>query len=1042
MNIAGFSVRRPVAMACLFIALMALGVNAYRKMALELLPKVDVPYITIVTIYPGASPSEIETDIAKRIEDAVGTLDGLKHVTNSCMEDSCLTFLEFNLDVNVDVAATDVREKLDLIQNDLPAEAERPKILKFDINAQPIIEMALTGDVSLEELYDYADNVLSDRLSVVPGVAEVQLIGGAEREVHVLLDRTKLAAHGLSSLDVVQALQQGVKTVPSGRVKEKGSEYNVKFDAEYKDVGEIGTLEIANRDGTRCYVSDVAEVKMTTDEQRQSAFIDGRPAVAVRVVKKADANAVQVVDRVRAVTEELRKTLPGGMELMWVDDDGAYIRATVNSTTGDIFQGILLTAGILLLFLINLRTTFIVAVTMPLTILTSLYFLYSMDYSLNISTLLAVGLSVGILVTNSIVVLENIVRRLTLTEENTKEAASRGASEVLIAVIASAGTNLVVLFPIANMASRVGLFFRPFALTMVVVTAVSLLISFTLTPILASLLLRKRAEGERKGIQKRLEQVSDHMFNVLSGGYTRFIRFVGRHRWTAIPILGVSILLFLHSLTLASKVGFGFFPDGDQGSVLVKLEFPTHYNLQQTETRLREALSRLDNLPGMEHSLAVVGKVEGVMGQASEGVYLAQVSLEFCDKMERSETIDDLVAVVRQRLAGYTDCIVTVSLPSGVGGQNYPIEMEIAGDDLDLLDGLALKISAVSQGIEGIVDPDTSVRAGKPELRIRPKRPVLADLSIPAVGLGTGLRANLAGIEAATYKRGDRTYDIRVKYAEEQGSDQVKAFQFPGAPGKPLTLSSLAEIEQTRSPVQITRTDKRRVSKVLAQLIERTPLGTAVDGLSKAVDDQAMLPAGYSYRFAGMYEVMQEGGSEFMEAGLLATLLTYLLLAAILESFTKPIIIMVTLPMGLIGMMWALYLGGQSIDMFVLLGTVMMIGIVVNNAILIMDRVNQYQAQGFSAHESMARAAGEEIRPILMITMAAVLGMVPLATGSGLGSEMRAGIGLASIGGIGISAFLTLIIIPVLYEMMTRERKGPAKGQSPVTDVAAGERHA
>jgi HAE1 family hydrophobic/amphiphilic exporter-1 len=631
--------------------------------------------------------------------------------------------------------------------------------------------------------------------------------------------------------------------------------------------------------------------------------------------------------------------------------------------------------------------------------------------------LLAIGLSVGILVTNSIVVLENIVKR---SEErgNAREGARVGAGEVAVAVLASAGTNLVVLLPIAMMGSQVGLFFAPFALTMVIATAVSLFISFTLTPILAAAVLRP---GKGTGIAGRLSAISDGVFGWVSNGYLRFLRLVGRKRWVGAPILVVTALLFFQALSLAPKLGFGFFPDSDQGKVYIKLEYPTSYSLERTKARVHEVEELIRDLPNREHTLTTIGKVEGVMGQASEGVYLAQILVKFKNKLERPETIDEIIVAVRKRIQGYPDAIITVSTPEFIGGQSYPIELEIAGSDLRELDRIASGAVALAGRIPGIEDPDSTVRLGKPELRVRPRRAVLSDLGFAPTTMGLALRANLEGITAGSFKRGDRTYDIRVKLAEEKGKDQVEQFLFPGAPGRPMLLSNLASIEEKVSPIQIVRSDKRRISKVFTQLETTTPLGTAVGKLKTLIDSKLSLPAGYSYRFANIYELMQEANTEMAKAGLIAILLTYLVLAAILESFTKPFIILITIPLGLIGILWSLYLTGEMISMFVMLGGVMLIGIVVNNAILIMDKVNQYTIQGLSKHEAMARASAEALRPIIMITMAAMLGMMPLAVSRGIGSEMRNSIGISSVGGIGISAVLTLIVLPVLYDMFTRK---------------------
>jgi len=784
------SIKRPIAISCLIIGLALLGFNAYRKMGLELMPRMDLPFITIVTIYPGASPEQIETDIAKRIEDQVVTIDGLKHVSSSCMENVCQTLLEFNLGVNVDIAATDVREKLDLIRADFPADAEDPKIMKFDINAMPVITLALTGDVSIDELYDYADNTLRDRVTVISGVADVELIGGAEREVHVMLDRQKLAARGLSSMRVVQAIQQGIGTIPSGRVIDNGTEYSVKFDAEYEDVEDIASLEIANKDGQRCYIRDVGHVEMTTEELRQKASIDGRDCIAIKVVKKAEANAVRVVSNVRDAMAKLNRELPGGMELVWVDDDGRFIEATVESAWINVGQGIMLTAFVLFFFLYNFRSTLVIAITMPLTIVIGLFFMQFLDYTLNTSTLIAIGMSIGILVTNSIVVMEAIVKRIDLTG-NVKESAHLGVGEVAVAVLASVGTNVVVLFPIAMMGSLIGVFMRPLATTMIIMTAVSLFISFTLTPMLCSILLKPRKENSSSLLAK-MEHGWNGIFDRILSGYRKVLVFNEKHRLVAILVLFIVVLVFVHSLSLAKKVGFGFFTDPDKGQIFIKLEYPTRYNLKQTQLRVQQVEERVKDLPELKHILTTIGKVEGIIGQASEGVYLAQILLKFSERDERELTIDALQPEVRKRLADYPECIVTVSLPKIIGGQASDIEFEISGDELDTLDQLALKSQELADKIDGFRDSDTTVRIGKPELRIRPRRAVLADLGFPAIGLGVTLRANLEGLEAGVFKKGARNYDIVVELIEEEGKSQVQEFLFPGAPGHPLLLTNLS----------------------------------------------------------------------------------------------------------------------------------------------------------------------------------------------------------------------------------------------------------
>jgi len=1027
MFLSNAAIKRPVAMSCLIIGLALLGLNAARKMSLELMPKSDLPFITIITVYPGAGPGEIETDVAKRIEDSVGTIDGLKHIASVSMDNMCQTLLEFELGVDVDIAATDVREKLDLVRASLPSDVEDPMIQKFDINATPVVTLALTGDVPLAEMFDYADNDLRDRVSIIRGVADVDLIGGARREVHVTLDRGQLAARGLSSLQVVRAIREGVGLIPVGRVDGDGIEYNIKFDADYDQLSRMEDMEVIGNSGRRCYIRDIGKVSLSTAKLRRIASLDGNPCVAIRIIKKADANAAAVAERVRASFASLEERLPGGMKLDWITDDGSFIRATNRSAWINVLQGIALTAAVLFVFLYNLRSLLVVCITMPLTIVIGLFFMHMSDFTLNTSTLIAIGMSIGILVTNSIVVLEAIVKRL--DETGDPEQASRlGAKEAFIAVLASAGTNMVVLFPLATMGSLLGVFFRPLAWTMFIMTVVSLFLSFSLTPMLCSLLLKPHG-FQGRGLLRRMETGWNRGFDRVVDAYAQILRFSESHRWAAILVLVAVLGMLIHSFWLGGKLGFGFMPDIDRAEIFVKLEFPTRNSLGETSKRVDDAVSRLSDLPELKHTLVTIGKVEGTIGQSSEGVHLAQILLRFSERTERRESMDDLVGIIRERMSTFPGAIVAVSIAGPVGGQSTAIEMEISGDDLEVLDSLALKAKELADGLGGFRDIDTTVRAGKPEIRVSPDRPILADLGMPATALGLNLRASIEGMDAGVFKRSDRTYDIVVKLEEKPGQEQVEHLLFPGAPGRPIPLTGLAQVESDIAPVQITRVDKRRVSKLLSNLSPELPLGLAIQQMRTSMED-GVLPPGYDLRFAGMAEVMGEGQAAMGEAGVLGIILVVLALAAILESFRQPVLILVTLPLGLIGMLWALALAGAAMDMFVMMGTVMLIGIVVNNAILIMDQFNVHVSEGVPRHKAMISAASERFRPIAMITIAAVLGMLPLALGRGIGAELRNSVGIAAVGGILVSGLLTLIVMPVLYDLCTRRQRSNTRSDS------------
>ncbi|HNX76555.1 MAG TPA: efflux RND transporter permease subunit [Candidatus Rifleibacterium sp.] len=1017
MNLISFSVRRWVAIICLMLAITGLGINAYRKLPLEELPKTDMPYITVVTVYPGASPGEIETDVAKRIEDATGAIDGLKSLTSSCMENACQTLLEFNIGTDVDLAANDVREKLDLIARDFPEGVEKPKVLKFDINAQAIINLAVTGNRPVDELFDYADNEFRDRLAAVSGVADVKLTGGSKREVQVLLDRERLAARGLSSLDVVAALRRDVKMIPAGRINHQGFEYTVKFDADFQEFADLASLEVANRNGQRCYLKDVGNVVMAGEELRQSASIDGRRCIAVQIIKKADANAVEVVRNIKASIKDLNNTLPGGIEVVWVSDAGAYIQSSADNAVGNIWQSIVLTAVLMFFFLYNFSSTFTIAITMPLTIVAGVFFIYLMGYTLNTVTLLALGLSTGILVTNSIVVLESIVAKVA-AGRRVDEAAIEGSSEIVAAVIASAGTNIVVLFPICGMKGMIGQFFIPFALTMVGITAISLLLSFTLTPAVAAIIIRQ--ESTDRGWLSKFERGWNHYFARFTDLIVRIVEYLAARRLLSGFTLLVTFVLLFHALYLVPAIGFSFLPISDRGEIFVKLEFPATFSLSNTVERTAQLEKLLADLPELQHRLTTVGKIDGTVGQTSEGVYLAQIFCKFSEKTERTADIHALRNMIKERLSGLQDVISTTSLPdqSGTGAE---LKLVIRGSEFSELNGIISSLVSKAGQTDWLKEIDTSVRSGKNELRVIPRRAVLGDLKVPATQLGMVLRTSLEGTLSGSYKKDARTYNIRVKLSGREGINQISQLEMPGPTGHPIILKNFASIEQHQSPVLITRRNKGRVAIFYANPAAGVPLARAAEQLISLVTAEKPLPAGYSLHYIGKVEIMKEGIADFVEVGIIAFVLTYLLLAAILNSFSQPLIILLTIPLGLIGCIWALYLTGESISMMVLLGGVMLIGIVVNNAILIMDRVQVNIDAGLSSHQAMFGALRHEMRAITMITLAAVAGMLPMAIDSSLGSELRSGIGMAAIGGIAISAVFTLIVLPIFYCLTNRQ---------------------
>ncbi len=1007
------SVKRPIAMLCMIIVIVLFGLSSYKKLGLSVMPEIDIPFVTITTVYPGADPEVIEVDVAKRIEDAVSKIDGLKHLSSTCMENICINVLEFNLDVDVDIAAVDVREKINLILNDFPSDVEEPKILKFDINSLPVVTLLITGDIPLDALYDYVEDKLSDKFSIISGVAEINVSGGENLELHVILDPAKLASTNLTVADVIAKLKTNNIKIPCGRIKEGKREFNVTMDAEMKDISEFENMEIDSDPLKRIYLRDLGEIKMLSEENRSKAFYNGKPAISMKIIKKGEANSVELVNNVKKKLKEIiaERSLPGGIQINWFVDEGDFTKASMNDAWNSVFLGIILTAIILFVFLHEIRSTLIVVITIPVSIVATFGVMRIFGYTLSNPTLLALGTSIGTLVTNSIVVIEDIFAKL---EEGMSpiDAAKKGTAQVALPVFASAMTNVIVFVPIAMMPSIIGKYFAPFAITMTAATLVSLLTSFTLTPILATKFLREKMPKRSKMMSFYIKHWNN-FYNWIENYYLTNLNRMGRYPLWA-PLLSI-VLLAITFIFIAPRVGMSFFPENDKGEFILKLEFPTNSNLQNTIEHTLDIDRQIRGMPEVKETSVVCGKTQGVIGQVSEAVFLSEIYVKTSQKTERKLDLDEMREMFRIFLNKRCGFMSTVNIPSPVGGSSSQMEIEISGDEQNILEKLASDAETILQQSGLMTDVESNVRPGKPELKISLKRSVIEDARANAVSIGEIVRGGIDGINAGTYKVGDRSFDIRVIGKEILNCTHLADMTFSSENGRPLNIETISDLNRDSIPIQIVRAEKTKTVKIYANPRKGVALGNATSFAEKKIAQ--ILPLGYKMRFTGQIERMQEGQSDFLFAIISAILLTYLLIAASLESWTIPLLIMATVPLSLVGMFVALFLTGTSLSMMGLLGFVMLIGIVVNNAILIMDELEIQKRKGLPLKDAILLASKIAFKPIIMTSIAAILGIIPMAFGMGLGSELRASCGIGIVGGLISSTILSLTVIPMGYTL-------------------------
>ncbi len=1019
MYLADISIKRPIMMSMVLIVFVLFGGLAFFGMNLELTPEVALPVITVQTVYPGSGPQEIESQISKKIEDAVSPVSEIDNMQSYSMESVSYVIIQFAMSKDVNLAVQEVKDKVDAIINDLPEGVDRPIVQRFDPTAIPVVELVLSGNVEATVLYDIADKQLSDRLSQVRGVANVEVTGGQEREIRIEVDNQTVQQHALSLQQLAGILSAQNMDMPGGNVQRSSQEFSIRLKGQFPSVESIRDTQIPTANGLM-RLGDIATVAdLGEDVRERTSFSDVRKGdgdddvILLRVMKATDGNAVSIYEEIESRMEELQSSLPEGCEIHVVDQSATFTKSSVEDTFTNILLGIILTSLILLFFLHDYKSTIIVALSMPMSIISTFMFMQFFGFTLNIMSLMGLSTAVGILVTNSVVVLENIFRHKQLGH-NKSESASRGTSEIALAVIASTLTNLMVFLPLATMSSIAGRFFQQFSLTVVFATIFSLIMSFTLTPMLASLILPEH-DRKKHPLGERLERV----FHSWELGYQRFLRTLLANKARGWMAVITAIILFVGTMMFAGNIGFEFMGTMDEGRIAVRVELPTGYDLNSTAEALSEIEARLHTYPEVSHTWTTFG----TMGSTDVGSNLALMKVKLVDLDQRNQSTQQVIAALIEDCSDIPNASIRISMGSSLEFGEGDIQFNLIGQDLKKLEAIKAQLLPRFQEIPGIRNLNTSSRSGKPEITLTPKRERLAQAGLMVSDLAMSLRGSIDGLVGTAYKDHGEEYAIRVVASDESVDTPEEIGQIPvvSASGTYM-LEQLADIEFTEGYSRILRKNRSRSILFTADVAEGYVMGDLTSEVNRILEE-AELPSGYEIRWAGMAREMSKTTADIIQAFIIALLLTYMLLAAMLESLTQPLMILGTVPFAMIGVVLALLSTNVSMNIISMLSIVMLIGIVVNNGILLLDYTNiLVRDRGKNIHDALLEACPTKLKPIIMSTLAIILGMLPMAIGLGAsGAELRQPMGVVSIGGLLVSTVMSLVLIPVLYNLSSRK---------------------
>ncbi|MES1990298.1 MAG: efflux RND transporter permease subunit [Pseudomonadota bacterium] len=1025
MWISDISIRRPVFAVMIIMALVVLGWISIGRLGVDLFPKVEFPVVSVSTNLEGASPDAIESDVTDPIEEEVNTTSGIDSLTSVSAEGVSQVNVQYKLNEDVDVKAQDVRDKVARARANLPDDAKQSIVEKLDPDAQPILTVMIAGDMPIKDLTHFADKTIKEGLQRIQGVGSITIVGGRDREVRIWLDADKMRSYAVTADDVTAAVRREHADIPGGKLDTAGrmSEFSVKTKGEVSNVADFGDLIVAFRpDGAPTTIGDVATIEDGMADETSYAQLDGQRGVSLQIRKQSGQNTVEVARAVRKAVDELRKLAPQGVSMKIARDSAVFIEGSAEDVFVDIQIGIALVVIVTLAFLLSIRATMIVAIAMPTSLISTFFAFYMADFTINMMTLMALSMAVGLLVDDAIVVLESIYRKL---EEGypPMQAASLGTQEVGLAVLAATMSVCAVFVPIAFMDGIVGRFFFQYGLAITFSVLVSLLVSLTLTPMLSSRLLK--AHDHDQADMNPVARFFASSYDKIDAAYGRLLAVALNWRWT---VMGLALLSIVIGVMVARTLPSAFDSRADRSEFLANIELPLGVGLNET-TQVAERISLA--LKKVEHINTVFFTVgDGAQQNANEAAFYVGMT----PKKDRDVSFLKIMSQARDAMIKSAPEVKHLSvsdvpwISSGSFG-TYLINYAISGPDLDVLEEKANEVVAKMRANPIYADAKSSYDSGKPELQVHINRARAADLGVPVRALAETVRTMVGGVKAGSFEEYGQRYDVRVRLAEDQRDDIAKLslIQVRGPDGQLIDINNVASFDIASGPAKIERQNRSRRIQILANMAPGVSLGPATAQVETYLKD-LHLETGYIWSAEGQAKSMKETGAAIGFAFLLALTALYMILASQFNSFAQPAVIMLSAPLSFVGAFISLKLSGLEMTMFTQIGLLALMGLVMKNGILLVDYTNQLREKGLALKEALLQAGPVRLRPVLMTQIATICGMIPVAISTSQGAEMRNAMAYVAIGGLISSTALTLVVVPVSYSLMEGGRRNISKG--------------